>query len=123
MPSPLYAKRRMEFTAGWSTTTAGTAITPPGWISFLPFPGYPLDYLVENVNGIVELKDASGNCEISLVNGDVLASMFTGPLSIEVVNGELTVDDCPGLERAELVNGSLFCNIWRKWPRTFPCEV
>lgn len=78
----------------------------------LSVPGdIPLDYSMENVNGTVELKDASGNGVISLVNGTVLASMFSGPLSIEVVNGELTVDHCPGLESAELVNGSLFVTL------------
>ncbi len=82
---------RVEYDHSWNSDHSARVdflLTVPGDI--------PLDYLVENVNGIVELKDASGNCEISLVNGDVLASMFTGPLSIEVVNGELTVDDCPG---------------------------
>ncbi len=97
---------RVEYDDSWSENHSAR-------VDFiLAVPGdVPLDYSMENVNGTVELKDASGSGEISLVNGTLLASGFSGPLSAEVVNGELTIDDCPGLESAELVNGSLFVTI------------
>lgn len=65
------------------------------------------EYILETVNGDVEVGDCSGFAMISVVNGNISALDFDGILWLEIVNGEVAFDGCPGIRVAEVVNGEI----------------
>jgi len=70
-------------------------------------PGSDYEYVLESVNGNIEVEECSGSAMISLVNGSISVREFDGLLWLELVNGEMTFADCPGIRVAEVVNGQV----------------
>ena len=69
--------------------------------------GSDYEYILETVNGDIEVGDCSGFAMIWAVNGNISALDFDGILWLEVVNGEVTFEDCPGIRAVEVVNGEI----------------
>jgi DUF4097 and DUF4098 domain-containing protein YvlB len=72
------------------------------------------DYVLNNVNGPIEMKDVEGSGTVRTVNGEVkvqYARNPTGATSFKTVNGTLDIGFKPGLNadvRMKTLNGGLF---------------
>lgn len=65
------------------------------------------DYILEAINGNIEVEECGGFAMVSLVNGNISVREFNGLLWLEIVNGEITFEECPGIRVAEVVNGEV----------------
>lgn len=63
---------------------------------------------IDNVNGDVDLRDLTGNANISVISGNITGERLYGETRLEVVNGHITVtlDSTKGLN-IDAVNGNI----------------